>query len=404
LILESHPFRTSKQCQDLLRYIVNHSLSGDDASLRERIIGVEVFSREPAYDTNDDPVVRVRAADVRKRLAQYYQALEPGSNVLHIELLPGSYRAHFRQDRPAVRLPASEVVEADKTLAIAAQPVRGRPRWFSTVRSRILSLALIALGIGGTSFWVQALWTSPQERFWSPLTNARQPVLIYLGANAAYVFSSDYLAKYRSARGIPDTGPEFFVDLPPKTSVQVGDLIPVKDTFVTTADVTAIVQLTTLFRDWKRPFVLRSGSDLSFGDLRNRPSVMIGAFNNPWTLELTNELPYRFREGTQIENRDHPDRSWSVPPNDSRSSKTDDYALISRLISSKTGGPVITVAGIGEYGTQAAAELLANPDKMRDFLKNAPRGWETRNMQAVLHVKVVGFQPVAVDVVATTYW
>jgi hypothetical protein len=82
----------------------------------------------------------------------------------------------------------------------------------------------------------------------------------------------------------------------------------------------------------------------------------------------------------------------------------DDYALITRLLSSKTGGPLVTVSGIGQSGTQAVAELLTNPDKMRDFLQTAPRGWEKKNMQAVLHVKVVDYQPVAVEVVATSYW
>ena len=88
-VLESQPFRTSKQCQDLLRYIVDRSLSGDDASLRERVIGTEVFGRKPTYDTGEDPVVRVRAADVRKRLAQYYQSHGSGDLSLHIELQPG---------------------------------------------------------------------------------------------------------------------------------------------------------------------------------------------------------------------------------------------------------------------------------------------------------------------------
>ena len=42
-ILRSVPFRTSRQCQELFRYIVEHSLSGAEDSLRERVIGVEVF-------------------------------------------------------------------------------------------------------------------------------------------------------------------------------------------------------------------------------------------------------------------------------------------------------------------------------------------------------------------------
>ena len=73
-ILRSTPFRTSRQCQDLFRYIVRHSLTASDDSLRERVIGIEVFGRAPDYDTAEDPVVRLRAADVRKRLAQYYQS------------------------------------------------------------------------------------------------------------------------------------------------------------------------------------------------------------------------------------------------------------------------------------------------------------------------------------------
>src|ERR1700686_5563879 len=73
-ILRSTPFRTSRQCQDLFRYILEHSLAGFDDSLKERVIGIEVFGRAPDYDTAQDPVVLLRAADVRKRLAQYYQA------------------------------------------------------------------------------------------------------------------------------------------------------------------------------------------------------------------------------------------------------------------------------------------------------------------------------------------
>jgi hypothetical protein len=405
LILQSHPFRTSKQCQDLLRYIVDHSLNGSDASLKERIIGTEVFHREPAYDTNQDPVVRVRAADVRKRLAQYYQSIEPGTSVLHIELQPGSYRAHFRYDRPLQAEPQSpvslvpeEAVPAAEVLPAPVTRTTPVPRWFSSRRSRIVALILAIAAIAGVSRLIQANWSSPQERFWAPLITAKQPVLIYLGANVAYVLSSGFLDDYRAKHGMPNNGPEFVADLPPGSTIRAEDLVPIKDTFVA-----AVVQLTSLLRDWKRPFVLRSGSDLSFGDLRNRPSVMVGAFNNSWTLELTNELPYSFQHGVEILNRDHPDRSW---PHiiDSHGVTTDDYALITRLLSSKTGGPVITAAGIGEFGTQAAAEFLVTPEKMHDLLKTAPRGWENKNMQAVLHVKVTGFQPVSVEVVATTYW
>src|SRR5512141_2380129 len=94
-ILRSAPFRTSRQCQDLFRYIVEHSLVGSDDSLRERVIGIEVFGRAPSYDTSEDPVVRLRAADIRKRLAQYYQAQNGLPGPWKIDIPTGSYKAQF---------------------------------------------------------------------------------------------------------------------------------------------------------------------------------------------------------------------------------------------------------------------------------------------------------------------
>ncbi len=91
----SVPFRTSRQCQDLLRYIVLHSLSGEEELLRERLIGVEVFGRRPDYDQAADPVVRIRAADVRKRIALFYEATEAATRQVKISIPSGSYKATF---------------------------------------------------------------------------------------------------------------------------------------------------------------------------------------------------------------------------------------------------------------------------------------------------------------------
>jgi hypothetical protein len=417
-ILASHPFRTSKQCQDLLRYVVERTLNGADGSLRERIIGVEVFGREPAYDTSEDPVVRVRAADVRKRLAQYYQSLEPGAAHVHIELQPGSYRAHFRLEKAVpgrdvpVSAPPVEVNRLEEIPLPARERELPRPDWWLRILprlashswwSRSLALILVSCAIGASYREIAFVFSSPQERFWAPLLSARQPVVLYLGANAAYVLSADYLAQYRGAHGIPNSGPEFFPDFASAESIRPSDLVPVRNTFVTMGDLAATVQLTNLLTAWKRPFVLRSGRDVSFAELRNRPSVMIGAFNNPWTLELTRDLPFSLESGIRIQDRDHRERSWTVTTPATHST-SDDFALISCLLVSKTGGPLISAAGIGQYGTQAAAEFLSSPDRMRDLLRTAPHGWEHKNMQAVLHVKVVGYTPVAVDVLATSYW
>ena len=89
-VLAGHSFRSSAQCQALLRYIVEHSLSLENEMLRERIIGIKVFGRAPDYDSGNDPIVRARAAEVRKRLAQHYMHSEEAGETLRIEIPPGS--------------------------------------------------------------------------------------------------------------------------------------------------------------------------------------------------------------------------------------------------------------------------------------------------------------------------
>jgi hypothetical protein len=93
--LQGHSFRSSAQCQSLLRYIVEHSLAHQDEMLRERIIGIKVFGRAPDYDSGNDPIVRARAAEVRKRLAQHYMQGEGADEKIRIEIPSGSYRAVF---------------------------------------------------------------------------------------------------------------------------------------------------------------------------------------------------------------------------------------------------------------------------------------------------------------------
>jgi TolB-like protein/Tfp pilus assembly protein PilF len=93
----SHAFAGSKRTQDFLQLIVRHALEGDIDSLRERMIGAEMFGRPVNYDTGSDSVVRVKATEVRKRLAQYYAEAKEEPAV-RIEIPSGSYvpRFHFK--------------------------------------------------------------------------------------------------------------------------------------------------------------------------------------------------------------------------------------------------------------------------------------------------------------------
>src|SRR5580658_626038 len=94
-VLSSDAFKGGKRAQDFLQLVVEHALAGRSDCLRERMLGAEMFGRAIDYDTGNDSVVRVKASEVRRRLAEYYRKLQTPPAV-RIELPTGTYVPQFR--------------------------------------------------------------------------------------------------------------------------------------------------------------------------------------------------------------------------------------------------------------------------------------------------------------------
>lgn len=129
------------------RYVAEHTLSGA-GRLKERTLGVEVFGRDPGYDTNEDPVVRITTGEVRERIAQYYH--EAGHEPeIRIDLPPGSYLPEFHLPMKRASIEVARPVVPIVTGLISQSSRRGVPR-----RWLIISLCAAVL----------VLWSSAQER------------------------------------------------------------------------------------------------------------------------------------------------------------------------------------------------------------------------------------------------
>jgi hypothetical protein len=83
---------------------------------------------------------------------------------------------------------------------------------------------------------------------------------------------------------------------------------------------------------------------------------------------------------------------------------TEDYALLTRVFHPDTHAMLVEISGITQYGTDAAGELVTNPDLLREALHGAPPGWQKKNLQLVLHVKVISGVPASPTVVASHFW
>jgi tetratricopeptide (TPR) repeat protein len=144
-ILSSPTFLNARRPSQFLRFIVEGTLAGEER-IKEYLIGVEVFERPQDYDPKDDPVVRIEAGRLRKKLSEYYAGSGANDPII-IELPKGGYVPVF-YERPST-------TSTEKTEAIDGHQVRsvreGTPLRRNARSRKILVIAalLAAIVIGG---------------------------------------------------------------------------------------------------------------------------------------------------------------------------------------------------------------------------------------------------------------
>ncbi len=401
-ILESAAFRTSRRSQHCLRFIVEKTLEGQFDHLKERCIGAEVFGRTPDYDTNTDAVVRISANDLRKRLAQYHVLAGPDDEV-RIDLPAGCYHAEFHW--PAAQKPEAGATPIE-TPAIGEKPTPTRLRRFRELPKLWLlagtSLVLLALGLAwlGLHRPKNAL-----EQFWAPVLQSPKPILIAPGHPVVYLLSRRIHDEY-DANNPPDVESGPHVAKLGSAVVPAIDIVPVTDQYVGAGDAVTMARLMEMFGRLGKPAQIRFGDESSFADLRGSPTVLIGAFSNRWNLELGRELRFNFEwrgHAKMVTDHSSPGRIWQTEMDSSGHTRLD-YALVSRTYDANTGQLVVQAAGVTQYGTQAAGEFLTDSRYWEPILRQAPKGWASKNMQIVIRARVIGNAPGNPEVVAIHYW
>jgi hypothetical protein len=417
--LLAHPlFTNSKRYPVLLAYTVEQTLLGNATELKERTIGVEAFGRDPDYDVNLDPVVRTSAAEVRRRLIQYYY--EPAhAGELIIELSAGSYVPAFREPEPTpATAPPEESQETSSgpgsgsgSVAgqapglgpagkeISASPgsgsgsgsgfwsgslpgagsgsslLAGVRRWVSLALSLLVALAV---GIGIGHYRRPPPPPSNMQRFWEPMTSSQSLITYCLGE--------------------------------PMDSIDMGERAKGSEPI---AGGLAVSDVTTLARTIV-PLVPRHGSfrvvraeDASFAELREGPIVLIGAFDNAWTMRITENLRFGFDDADGVRklvDRKNPQRFWTLQPGVPDQKIATDYGIVARIHDNVTGEPVIIAAGILGEGTEAASEVLSNPTYLDAMLAKAPKDWDQKNLEAVIETHVIEGNPGPPEILDVESW
>ena len=379
-LLATPLFNSSKRYPSFLRFVVARVLSGQTDQLKERILGVEIFGRPADYDTNTDPIVRVTAAEIRKRIEQYYQD-HHHSQEIRLYLPAGSYVPQFSwPGHPigtTVSLPLdlplkktdqgivpTSTATSESSVALATPTHRTAYRVIPTLLAAVLAV---------TAIWYFTR-TTALKQFWGPFITSQQPVLFCLADQN----------QYSSIRLRDAADPQHEITL---SDTMVAIIID---------DVSPLVNVAGMLRTYGKTYRVLGESTTTLEDLRRGPSVFIGAFDNSWTLRLTSPLRFHFandREMTRfwIEDRQNPQkRDWVLSrAQQIQTGEYKDYAIVARLIDPNTDQYVVVGAGIGRGGTVAAGEFLVDGHHIDEMLSQVPKDWAHKNLEIVLETQVI---------------
>lgn len=401
-IQEADRFKNSRRYPALLRYLVEETIEGRGEFLKERTIGVRVFGCPADYDTAENPVVRVTVAEVRRRLAQYYQEEEREAPV-RIELPSGHYMPHFFFLREAELTEPGTEINKDG-LAQEGEHLRVQNKFRRAVAALrhahpwqwlLLFCALLLLVFFSFMGW-RALYSSTLNEFWHPLLEDPHTIVLCLPRG------NDSGGSTASAAGILEPGLKAYVNgagAPSNANTHATDpgsfhAYETLEESIVFSDAVAAHQIASYLKVQHRDSILRLSSAMNLEDLRNAPVILVGGIDNPWTLRAVSALPIRFagtpEERYWIVNPDHPEsKLWGLDTNLRMTAINRDYAIVARIHNESTGKVIVVVAGIGMCATAAAGQFLSDERSMQELRRRVGTGFRTHDFEAVLSTDVV---------------
>jgi hypothetical protein len=173
-------------------------------------------------------------------------------------------------------------------------------------------------------------------------------------------------------------------------------------------DVVAVSRLAAMLGNQSRSYEIKEANFTSLQDLRNRSVILIGAYNNLWTLRLMEPLRFHFlKDGHSVrivDAKNPQNGGWLVDYSKGSLSAVNDYAIVARYSDPTTNSSVMIIAGIGAYGTQAASEAVATPHDLEKLLASMPKDWPQKNLEVIVKTTIINGEAGPAQAVSATTW
>jgi hypothetical protein len=426
-IVQGEAFRGSRRSAQFLQYVVEKSLSQDASALKERSIGIELFGRDPVYDTSEDAIVRVTASDVRRRLLQHYGRFGDAS-AFRINLSPGSYIPDIYRDLPLspathVAEPASQTIEMVSPVAASVSlpnshgaasielnipPSRQRkPGWLWALLILIF-INLIGWGLlwhSRNGFKPAPVRILPWSRMFSPSHTAQiitsDPNIAEIQGLTHHPLSvSDYANQQYGCNTLAANQADLAYVC---QSILLGDKAALVDTAVV-AKIAALAQISG------GRVLVHGARTIRLSDLNTDDNfIFLGSFlSNPWAELFSDQLDFRIvfdpSQSQEVIRNLHPrpGELSSYVPTAKGFGTGRSYATISFVRNPNHTGYVLLLAGADAEGTEASGSLATNLPQLEDALKKCgiASSVSPKYFQMLLQLNTMAGSPTRAEVIA----
>lgn len=428
-ITEGAAFKGSHRSGKFLTFIVEQAIQGNFDSLKERVIGVELFGRDPSYDTGDDAVVRVTASDVRRRLLQHYGrygstaafriSLPLGSYIPEISRSGDSELAHGNvgettpdsmpsSSQRATDMPlVAETIPPATSVHSESERMARKRRW--GLASAIIAASLLVVGGG---FWIfSATQIKPVALVapWSAFLRSTHGLhLITSDPNIAeiqgYTGGQLSVSDYANHNYIPEHN-----TLSPEVLrfcrvVLRGDKAAAIDTEIA-------VNIAQLLAPKGKKLDVRAARGIQVSDLKSDDDfVFFGSpRTNPWSALFSEQLDFRIvydpKSGREFILNAHPkaNEAQTYVPTAPGWATGQSYAIVAFVQNPDQIGQALLLAGANGEGTQAAGKLVTDLPRLSRTLQlcGVPRfSAQPPHFEILLRLNTLAGSPNNVEIVA----
>jgi DNA-binding winged helix-turn-helix (wHTH) protein len=248
---------------------------------------------------------------------------------------------------------------------------------------------IVLLGSLAATYAWKSTHRSAFDFFWGPVFSTNEPVLICIADQNQY-----------AAVALRDAAD-------PTHQILLKDNL----TAVVIDDLNATIQVTGILKSNGRQYSLKGEGTTNLTDLRNGPTVFVGAFDNAWTLRLTKPLRYHFANNPEmtkfsiVDSESPSQTNWNINRLEQMATNNyRDYAIVARFTDSNTGKLAVVIAGVGRGGTIAAGEFVTNPSDLTQLSNAANASGNKKNMEIVLSTQIIDGQPGSPKIEAAYFW